>query len=313
MLNSNTRQNTASIAVLPSVVPPFRLNSDVQSTPAITVVKSLTRLDELSQKNLPVLALKKSWVLTMGVRVSQAPVVTSSTVVFASTTRDVVASSRYIAQEVYHIETSGTISAGLAQFGDTVFASALDASLVAVEGVRGRILWRFSADSGITEKPAVIGNDIFVVSLQGQLYRVDREAGESAWRDARGDRFVPDVRSFVAANDRYVYTVDSTGQLVVIDRARGITLQKLNTRGYTFSLANDQTDRLYLAANNGALLCLHDRSTATAKRHPKVAPRPVAAATRRPSCSSPAARQAGRLSSRRSRRTTSRGRQAEGR
>jgi outer membrane protein assembly factor BamB len=269
-LNSNMRQNSASISVLPSVVPPYRINSEVQSTPAFTVLKSVTRLDELSQKHLPPLPLKKSWVLTMGVRVTQVPLVTSTGVVFASTTRDVLASLRGVAQETFHLEASSTISADLAQYGDTVFVPTIDASLVAVDGARGRVLWRFTPDSGVTQKPAVIGNDVFAVTLEGQLYRVDRETGESDWRDVRGgDRFVPEIRSFAAANDRYVYTVDATGLLTVIDRSRGIPLQKLNTRDYTYVMANDQTDRVYMASNNGALVCLFDRANAAPKRHPK--------------------------------------------
>jgi outer membrane protein assembly factor BamB len=224
----------------------------------------------LSQKNLPELALKKAWVLTMGVRVNQTPLLAGSGIVFASTANDVLASSRYLAKESFHLETSGTISAGLAQYGDTVYVPLTDASLLAVEANLGRTLWRFTADSGIMTKPAVIGNDIFVVSLMGQLYRVDRETGVSDWRDSLGnDRFVAGIRSFVAANDRHVYAIDSTGQLAVIDRARGELLRRLNTSEYTYAMANDETDRVYLASNSGALVCLHDRSIGKPKAHPK--------------------------------------------
>src|SRR5262249_9156108 len=167
--------------------------------------------------------------LPLAVLVAQTPIVTSSAVVFASTTRDVIGSARAVAQETFHVETSAAISADLAQFGDVVFVPTIDSNMVAVEGLKGRILWRFTADAGITERPSVIGNDIFVVSLQGQFYRVDREVGETAWRDSRGgERFVPATKSFVAANDRYVYTIDTAGELTVVDRARGTVLQRLN-------------------------------------------------------------------------------------
>jgi len=102
------------------------------------------------------------------------------------------------------------------------------------------------------------------------MYRVNRDDGDVAWRDARGgERFVRGTKSFVAANDRYVYTIDAAGQLVVIDRARGTALQALDTRDYTYAMANDQTDRLYLASNSGSLICLHDRAISAPKHHPK--------------------------------------------
>ena len=105
------------------------------------------------------------------------------------------------------------------------------------------------------------------VGLVGQLYRLGREDGESPWKDAIGrDRFVTEFTRFVAANDRFIYGIDKAGQLVVVSRDRGNRLHTLDTSTYTHTLANDQTDRVYLASNSGSLICLHDRAYPTPLR-----------------------------------------------
>jgi outer membrane protein assembly factor BamB len=272
---TGTRQRTASLAVLPSVWPPFKINSEVQSTPSIAVVHSVARVDELSQKHLPPPAIKKRWQLSLPFRVSQAPVVTSTLAIVASTERTVLGTPKLVAQRMYSADASGNISAQVGQFGDMLFVPTFDSNFYAVDGAHGRILWRFTTDSPVISKPMVIGNEVFLTTVDGQLYRLSREDGDSAWKDARGfDRFVPEVKSFVSANDQFVYVIDYRGRLEAIDRRRGTRLQNLPVRDFPFALANDQTDRIYLASNDGTVICLRDRDLAQPVRHPQKAPPP---------------------------------------
>jgi outer membrane protein assembly factor BamB len=269
-LNSNTNQRAMSIAVLPSVTPPYRINSEVQSTPSMAVVQKITRLEELSQKNLPPVPIKKAWMLTLSMRVTEPVAITNGPVIIPGTGRELVASPRLKAQEFYKFVASGNITAPLGQFGDTVYVGTLDANFYALDGFRGRPLWRYTTDSPIEQKPMVCGADIYLTTISGQLYRLGREDGESPWKDPTGrDRFATEFTRFVAANDRFVYGIDKAGQLVVVSRDRGNRLHRLDTSSYTHSLANDQTDRLYLASNSGSLICLHDRNLPKAVHFPK--------------------------------------------
>jgi len=259
-LNSNTNQRAASMAVVPSVIPPFKLNSEVQATPGITVMRRISKLEEASQKHLPPLALKQIWLMSLPFRVTQPAIVSSGPVLVAGTGRQLIATHKLRSEQLYAFVASGNISAPLAQFGDTVYVSTMDANFYALDAIRGLSQWSYSTESPVADKPMVLGSDIYLTTIDGQLYRIGREDGISAWKDARGfDRFAADAHRFVAANSRYIYTIDSAGQLSAVGRDRGNRLQRLDTSGFTYSLANDQTDRIYLASNAGTLICIHDR------------------------------------------------------
>jgi hypothetical protein len=105
--------------------------------------------------------------------------------------------------------------------------------------------------------------------VQGQFYRLNRITGESLWRDASGvrDRNVPDVDQFLAANERYIYVRDMKQNLLILDRQRGTVLGSLPIKDFLVSFENDFTDRVYLAAHNGTLICLRDFSLPKPKVH----------------------------------------------
>ena len=279
-LSSNTRQTAASLAVVPSVVPPFKLNSDVQATPSLLMAYSTTRLAELNQKHPPPVALKQRWSLSLSFRVAQSPVVTSARIVAASTERMILGSPKLVPQRAFAVETTGNISAPLAQVGDTIFVPTFDANFYAVDALHGRVLWRFTTDSPVTSKAMAIGNELFLTTIDGSMYRLLQGDGESLWKDARGlDKVASDVKSFVAANDRFVYVIDNRGRLTAIDRKRGTQLQSLPMRDFPFALANDESDRIYLAANDGSLVCLRDRNQTQPLRYShKPSPAPTESA-----------------------------------
>lgn len=270
-ITSNNRQLTASLAVLPSALPPFRLNSDVSSTPAMTMINNITRLEEMSQKSAPRPVLTQRWSLSTTVRLPYAPRVTSGGVVVVSSSRSVISSPKLVAQQFYRFETANNISGPPAQFGDTLFVSTIDSSLYALDGIRGRMLWRYTAEGPLAQKAAVIGDDVFLTTIQGRLYRLDRTSGESRWKDRRGalDRNVPDIARFLAANDRYIYATNQVGNLVVLDRRRGLPLGTIRTQDFTYAFTNSISDRVYMTANNGLLVCMYDRDVASPMKHPQ--------------------------------------------
>jgi outer membrane protein assembly factor BamB len=287
-LNSNTQQRAASIAVLPSPLPPFKLNSDVQATPSITVVNRLTRVEELSLKHAPVVALSKAWTMALSFRVTEPAVPTVGPVIIASTGRRVIAANRLKSEQLSEFTASGNIVVPMGSFGNTIFVGTSDANVYAFDGLRLGVLWTYTTDAALVDKPMVAGSDLYLTTIDSQLYRLARENGESAWKDSRGnDRFVTNFQRFVAANTRFIYGIDKAGQLTVIGRDRGSQMQKLDTNAFTSSLLNDQTDRIYLASNTGTMICLHDRDVPRPIRYPRKpstseAPPPPAAEAPKP-------------------------------
>ena len=76
----------------------------------------------------------------------------------------------------------------------------------------------------------------------------------------------PDADRFLAANPKFVYAADRSGRLLVLDRARGHKLSGYDTHFFHVPVINEVTDRIYLAANSGLIVCLHDKDYATPYR-----------------------------------------------
>jgi hypothetical protein len=94
------------------------------------------------------------------------------------------------------------------------------------------------------------------------MYRIGRAVGDPQWRIKRGNRTLeanPDAERFLAANPKFVYAADKSGRLLVLDRGLGTQLSSYDTREFAFPIANEMNDRLFLAANNGLIVCLHDK------------------------------------------------------
>src|SRR5262249_8233302 len=75
---------------------------------------------------------------------------------------------------------------------------------------------------------------------------------------------------FLAVNSKVVYATDRSRRLLMLDRARGTQLNSLDTRDFVVPIANELTDRIYLAANNGLFMCLHDRDNTKPQHNRKV-------------------------------------------
>jgi hypothetical protein len=87
---------------------------------------------------------------------------------------------------------------------------------------------------------------------ENQKSKLRWRGGEDAWVNPEGDRVI-------AVNPKFVYAMDTAGRLLVIDRERGRTLSRYDMHDYPAGISNEWTDRLFMGAHNGLIICLHDR------------------------------------------------------
>jgi outer membrane protein assembly factor BamB len=166
------------------------------------------------------------------------------------------------AAEIYRFNTDSTIRVPAGHYEDMAYLGAEDANLYAMEVSSGKIRWRYTAGTAISRKPAVTDQDIYVVAERNGMTRLDRATGEPMWRiPVRGRLAESNAAAdrFLAVNPKYVYAADASGRLLVLERRRGVTLSGFDVKDFVYPISNEITDRLYLAANNGLIVCLHDR------------------------------------------------------
>jgi outer membrane protein assembly factor BamB len=223
---------------------------------------------------------KPVWVEKTDLRLEYPPLQTPDVVFFFSPAGSAVAflkfpreETRAGSNELYRFSTDKKVRQTPGQYDDTGFFGSEDANLYAIDLNHGKLRWRFTAGSPVSRRPASTEKDVFITSEREGLARLDRITGDATWRIPRNRRFLdanPDADRFLATNDKFVYATDRSGRLLVLDRKRGVTLSSLDTRAFHYPVVNEVTDRLYLAAQNGLIVCLRDRDQTAAIRHRKI-------------------------------------------
>lgn len=186
-------------------------------------------------------------------RLELAPLVTSTYLLVANYAGTFTAMRKFDGATQYQFQATAPLSAPLGQHEDKAYVGSEDFSVAALDIFAGRIVWRFLGAGPIQRKPEVNDTSVYVAPARTGLYRLDRESGQTLWRNPRAERFL-------AANRKFVYATDLSGRLLVLDRARGSQLASYDAaRDFVVPVVNEVTDRLYLASNDGLLVCLHDR------------------------------------------------------
>jgi outer membrane protein assembly factor BamB len=149
-------------------------------------------------------------------------------------------------------KTKGLTPAAPAQHLNTAYLASDDFNLYAVNMKSGELEWRHISGAPLLQTPYLNDRDIYIAPQRVGLRRVDRVKGREVWTNR-------DASRFLAANLSYVYAMDRLGKFFVIDAKRGTTLAKTDFADWTIPVANEWTDRVYLAANDGKIMCLRNR------------------------------------------------------
>jgi outer membrane protein assembly factor BamB len=165
----------------------------------------------------------------------------------------------------YRLEAADSFDAQTAYNQRTVFAISVAGELFALDQDTGHIEWKFVTGYPAYCPPAVVGQSVYVTSVQPALYSIDAATGALRWES-------PGVAQFAAAGKSHVFGIDAFGSLVVLDAATGSLAGRMQTGSATTALVNDQTDRLYLVSDSGLVQCLHEIGLTEPLRYKEEAP-----------------------------------------
>ena len=188
--------------------------------------------------------------------IQQAPITTYEKVCVVTSAGNFLALNRFETFLSFEFKTQGDVSAPMGQYGLTAFVGSDDYCLYALNMHSDKITWRFVAQAPIYRKPEVTDSDIYVTADKIGMYRLIRETGEKVWVNARAEQFL-------AANPKFVYALDRQGFVLILDALRGTTLAAWDARDWTMHLANEWTDRMYLAAQDGQIIAVRNRDLPT--------------------------------------------------
>ena len=289
--------SSVSIAGLKSVFPPYRAY-DGNRSPSIALLHNLREVYESSSKDSPT-RLKYLWELVSGGKLDDTPVLTSdpsdpSGDRLTTDTGNTILTARREAKGTNPISTEyftqARITAPLTSHGDLMYVATADSNFVALStreirepSMAQNALPRgkFTAGGAIEQKPLITEDSLYVVGERWGLIRLRRGTLEPMWRESLVDGRVrakplAAATRVLAANSSYVYAINRQGKLLVIDARRGLLLSSIDVSGFNVPVMNEVNDRLYLAANNGLLICAHDKTLVKPELLLKqAAPKPV--------------------------------------
>ncbi len=179
--------------------------------------------------------------------------------------------------ELYTYAGDSHFSAPPGYSEDTAFLPTEDAHVYAVGVDSGKVLWRFISGTAVVRTPVAVDvsdggaveKDLYVTAEGKGLGRLNRDTGEPLWSIRKQD-YSPEAERILAVNPKFVYAADRVGRLLILDRKNGLPLSRFDVHDFVFPVVNGETDRVYLAANDGLIVCLHDKEYPTSLQYKKV-------------------------------------------
>jgi outer membrane protein assembly factor BamB len=182
-------------------------------------------------------------------------------------------------QESYRYIGDSPFTTAPSQSEDAAYLATQDAQLYAVGIDTGKVLWRYVPGRPVRRPPvpvdvsgAAADRDLYVSAESKGLARLNRDTGEPDWNIRQSD-FNSDADRLLAVNPKFVYATDGGGRMLVLDRKNGRQLSRYDIRDFVFPVVNGSSDRIYLASNDGLIVCLRDKDYIQPLLYQKEAPR----------------------------------------
>ena len=300
---SATGGRTPSVSTLPSVVPPYSLGNRapspslgilpslrypyhlrlesgryIQQTPSLGVippsVAASLLLADLRPKSV---GPKVRWEYALTSRILY-PLTQTSTRVWTVTEGNFVLAVNKLSRvgkvvtEVKE-QLNSPIAAAPVQAGTMNYIPLGNGTLLAVDATSGNldgglnIKWRANPGGVNNHSPFITAKFVYAAGDDGGVTCINRANGDVIWRSAENaDRVI-------GANNEFVYIRDRQGRFLVFAagratdpaRKKSVPLGTANFSEFNVHVVNTASDRIYLAANNGLLVCLRDLSPKYAK------------------------------------------------
>jgi outer membrane protein assembly factor BamB len=276
-----------SISVLPSLRQPYHLRNDfqkdIQQTPSLgTIPPSVAAALALTDLRPKTIEPPLRWEYGLTTRIL-FPLFLTPTRVWAATDGRMITALNKVDKKLEVLEKmADPISAYPGRAGLMAYVPLGSGYLVAVEGTTGNltgganVLWRTAVGGIANRTPFVTEKFVYAAGDDSGVVCVDRKSGDIVWRsDSSADRVI-------AANEEFIYVRDRQGKFLVYDAKRatdpagrrsaplaGIDLSEFNVH-----VVNTASDRVFLAADNGLIVCMRDMSPKYA-RPVRVCPEPT--------------------------------------
>jgi outer membrane protein assembly factor BamB len=209
-----------------------------------------------------------AWTFRTGGRVPYAPVSNGAIVCIPSEDGSLYGLQTKDHHRQFQFETDQPLGAPIGQLGDQIVVATKDLKVYSLSAKTGALKWEVLTGYHVHQQPRIIDQHVFVCTDGAGMRCLSAEDGHEAWMCREATRFL-------AATPAVVYASTYVDDVLVIDRANGRRIGEFSLRGFPVRVANDRTDRLYVASDTGLVLCLRERERDYPLFHRQPEKRPV--------------------------------------
>ncbi len=262
---------TPSITILPTLRQPYHLRNDfqrdIQRTASLGAIgpsiASSLALGDLRPKNIgPPLR----WEYGLNSRVLFPPFLTPTRVWFATNEQSIMALNKRDKKVEVVQKLADPISAMPGRAGLFSYVPLGSGYILAVEGSSGNlsgganVLWRTPVGGIANRTPYITEKFVYSQGDNSGVVCLDRVNGDIVWRsDESADQII-------GANNEFLYVRDHQGRFLVYDAKRPTNPKTLRSSPlggvdlaqFNINITNTASDRVYIAADNGLIVCLRD-------------------------------------------------------
>ena len=215
----------------------------------------LKKVRELyAERRLPAWSFQTvAWRYSTGKEVTTPPITNGYVVNFASRDGSLYTVSASKRELLFQFETDAPVSAPIASSNRFLFMASEDFNFYCLDRVSGKISWEFVSGLPVRLQPRIISEHVFLMPVRGGIHCLSVKSGQQLW-------WRPEVSEFLAATPQMIYSSDRFGNVVMLSREDGSVQGTLPLQKFQIRLANDRTDRLYMATQDGLIICIHEKT-----------------------------------------------------
>lgn len=182
----------------------------------------------------------------------EAPaIVTDKYVAFASHNGTMYSVTKRERELLFQFETDARLSAPPVIYEDSLLVASEDFKVYSVGIRNGRYNWQYSSGGPLLVPPLIVGKDAYITPENTGLIVLDAGTGVEKWTR-------PGVHRVLSVSPARVYGYDRMNNLLVIDRATGAFIASARMEPYHYFVANDRSDRIYVASESGLVISLRE-------------------------------------------------------
>jgi outer membrane protein assembly factor BamB len=188
------------------------------------------------------------------------PAEAENVVAFASRNGSLYSVTKDDRKLVFQFETDAPLTAPIVRYKNTLLLASEDFNFYSLNLRNGKPGWQFTAGAVIRKAPVLIDDEVYLFPERANMFKLSAATGEPKWS-------VPRMVDFLAASTNRVYVVDKHNNFTILTRDAGQPVGFFPLDQFTKHLANDRSDRIYLATAGGLLMCLHEQGREFARFH----------------------------------------------